>query len=52
MASCYIFIHMNVKEVETKNSFDEVLGLGFDLKHLKVNAYYIQRIHFCKGLSK
>jgi hypothetical protein len=42
MASFCLFINMNVKEFKTKiNPFDEILGLGFDLGHLKVNTCYI-----------
>jgi hypothetical protein len=37
--------------IQTKNPFDEVLNLGFDLGDLKVNTYCI-RSQFCEGLSK
>jgi hypothetical protein len=33
-------------------SFDEILGLGFDLGHLTMNIYYIKRSQICKGLAK
>ncbi len=51
IASCCLFIHMNVKKFN-KTSFDEILGLSFDLRHLKVNTYYVRRSQFCKGLSQ
>jgi len=38
--------------MQTKNSFDKILGLGFDLGHLKVNTYCIRKSQSCKGLSK
>ncbi len=38
MAS-YFFIHMNVKKFQTKNPFDEILSLSFDLRPLKMNIY-------------
>jgi len=37
--------------IQTKNSFDEVLNLGFDLGHLKMNTYCIKS-QFYKALSK
>ncbi len=44
-------IHRNVKKFN-KNSFDEILGLSFDLRHSKVNIYYVRKSQFYKGLSK
>jgi hypothetical protein len=38
--------------MQTKNSFDKILGLGFDLGRLKVNTYCIRKSQSCKGLSK
>ncbi len=32
----------------TQYSFDEILGLGFDLGHLKMNTYYIKKVNFAK----
>jgi hypothetical protein len=29
--------------IQIKNLFDEILSLGFDLEHLKVNTYHIRR---------
>jgi hypothetical protein len=49
MSSCYLFIHRNVK---TKNPFNEILGLSFDLRHLKLNTYYIKKSQFCKRIVK
>jgi hypothetical protein len=40
MASCCLFIHMNVR-IQTKNPFDEILSLSFDLEPLKMNTYGI-----------
>lgn len=37
--------------IQTKNSFDEVLNLGFNLGHLKMSTYRIKS-QFYKGLSK
>ncbi len=51
IASCCSFIHMNDKKFN-KKSFDEILGLSFDLRHSKVNIYYVRRSEFCKGLLK
>jgi hypothetical protein len=34
--------------IQIKNSFDEILGLGFDLGHLKMNTYYIKKVNFAK----
>ncbi len=51
IASCCLSIHMNDKKIN-KKSFDEILGLSFDLRHSKVNIYYVRRSEFCKGLLK
>jgi len=40
MASCFLFIHMNLR-IQTKNPFDEILSLNFDLRRLKMNTYGI-----------
>jgi hypothetical protein len=60
MSSCYFFIHMNVKEFKTKNPFDKILNLSFDLRPLKMNTYgvryesilqkTIKRIHIVKHI--
>jgi len=48
-----LFFHSyECQGIQTKNSFDEILGLNFDLGPLKVNTYYIKRSQFFKGLSK
>jgi hypothetical protein len=51
MTSCCLFIHMNVKEFKLKIYF-EILGLVFNLGHLKVNTYFVERSQFCKGQLK
>jgi len=51
IGSYYLFIHKNVKECKPK-IHDEIVGLGFDLGHLKMNTYCIRKSSFCKGLSK
>jgi len=38
--------------IQTKNSFDEILSLSFDLGPLKVNNNESNMSQFCKGLSK
>jgi hypothetical protein len=43
MASCYFFIDMNVKNIQTNNSFDKILSLSFDLKSLKVFTYVVKQ---------
>ncbi len=41
MAICCLFIYKNVNlKLQTKNPFNEILNLGFDLKYLKMNTYY------------
>jgi hypothetical protein len=39
-------------KIQTKNPFDEILSLSFDLGPLKVNSNTSNRSQFCKGLSK
>jgi hypothetical protein len=34
--------------IQIINSFDEILGLGFDLGHLKMKTYYIKKVNFVK----
>jgi len=38
--------------IQTKNPFDEILSLGFDLGPSKVNINALDMSQFCKGLSK
>jgi len=38
--------------IQTKNSFNEILSLSFDLGPLKVNNNESNMSQFCKGLSK
>jgi hypothetical protein len=40
------------QRIQTKNVFDKILSLNFDLGPLKVNTYCIKLNQFCKGLSK
>ncbi len=49
MTSCWLFTNMNVNS--NQSSFDEVLNVGFDLGHFKMNTYSIKS-QICKGLSK
>jgi hypothetical protein len=40
MANYCFFIHMNVKQrTQTKNPFDEIFNLNFDLRTLKVKRF-------------
>jgi hypothetical protein len=41
MASCYFFIHMNVKNSNQK-FVEEILSLNFDVGPLKLNTYGIE----------
>ncbi len=53
MAICCLFIYKNDKlKLQTKNPFNEILSLGFDLGYLKMNSYYIKRSHFAKDYQK
>jgi len=36
--------------IQTKNPFDKILSVNFDLRPLKVNTYCIKRSQFNKGL--
>jgi hypothetical protein len=40
------------QRIQTKNPFDEMLSLSFDLGPLKVNSNVLNKSQFCKGLSK
>jgi hypothetical protein len=40
------------QKIQTKNPFDEILSLNFDLKPLKVNSNVLHMNRFYKGLSK
>jgi hypothetical protein len=41
------------QRIQIKNLFDEILGLGFDLEHLKVNTYQASKqINFAKDSQK
>ncbi len=49
----FFFFHSyECQGVQTKNSFDEILSLSFDLGSLKVNNNTLNKSQFCKGLSK
>jgi len=53
MASCFFFFHSyDCQKIQTKNLFDKILSLSFDLGPLKINTYCIKRDQICKGLSK
>jgi alpha-D-ribose 1-methylphosphonate 5-phosphate C-P lyase len=52
MTSRSFFICKNVKEIQTKNPFDKILSLNFDLGPFKVNTYHVRLNQFCKGLTK
>ncbi len=48
-----LFFHScECQKIQTKNSFDEMLSLSFDLEPLKVNSNASNKNQFCKGLSK
>ncbi len=46
----FSFIWMS--KIQTKNPFDKILSLNFDLRPLKMNTYCVRLNQFCKGLSK
>ncbi len=48
----YLLILYECQKIQTKNSFDEIVGLSFDLEHLNMNTYCVKMSQFCKGLSK
>jgi hypothetical protein len=49
----FFFFHScECQKIQTKNSFDEMLSLSFDLEPLKVNSNVSNKNQFCKGLSK
>jgi hypothetical protein len=45
-----LFHSYECQRIQTKNPFDKILSLNFDLKPLKVNNYCIKLNQFCKGL--
>jgi hypothetical protein len=47
-----LFDSYEYQETQIKSSFDPILDLCFNLKHLKMNAHCIKMKQFCKGLSK
>jgi len=49
-----LFIHSYICQgIQIKNLFDDFLGLGFDLKHLKMNTYQVlEEINFAKDYQK
>jgi hypothetical protein len=49
MASYYFLFMWMSKEFKTKNPFDEILSLTFDLKPLKLNNNVSDKGQFCKG---
>jgi hypothetical protein len=39
-----VFVHSHeCQKIQNKNPFGEILGLGFDLGHLKMNIYYFKK---------
>jgi hypothetical protein len=52
MASCCFFHSYQCQGIQTKNSFDEIFNLNFDLGTLKMNTYCVKRNQFCKRLYK
>jgi hypothetical protein len=47
-----VFYSYECQRIQTKNPFDEILSLGFDLKPLKLNTNVLDMNQFYKGLSK
>jgi len=52
MASFFFFFSYECQGIQTKNSFNEILSLNFDLGPLKMNNNALNKNQFCKGLSK
>ncbi len=48
----FFFHSYECQGIQTKNPFDKILSLSFDLGPLKVNNNVSDRSQFCKGLSK
>jgi hypothetical protein len=48
----FFFNSYECQGIQTKNPFDEILSLSFDLKPLKVNSNVLDMSPFYKGLSK
>ncbi len=51
-ANYCFFYSYECQGIQTKNAFDEILSLNFDLKPLKVNSNVLDMNQFYKGLSK
>jgi hypothetical protein len=51
ITNCCFYSH-EYQRIQTKNPFDEMLSLSFDLGPLKVNNNMSNMSQFCKGLSK
>jgi hypothetical protein len=47
-----LFHSYECQGIQTKNPFDKILSLSFDLRPSKVNTSYIRLNQFCKRLSK
>ncbi len=47
----FVFFSYECQGIQTKNPFDEILTLNFDLGPLKMNNAS-DKNQFCKGLSK
>jgi hypothetical protein len=46
----FLFHSYECEGIQTKNPFDKILNLSFNLGALKVNTYCFRRNQFCKGL--
>ncbi len=48
-----LFFHSyECQGIQTKNPFDEILSLSFDLKPLRMNTYCVKKINFAKDYQK
>jgi hypothetical protein len=47
-----LFFSYEYQGIQTKNPFDEILSLNFDLGFYKMNNNASDKNQFCKGLSK
>jgi hypothetical protein len=52
MISFFFFHSYECQGIQTKNPFDEILSLIFDLRPLKMQSNTLNNTQFYKGLSK
>jgi len=52
MVSFFFSHSYECQRIQTKNPFDEIWSLSFDLGFLKVNKNVLDTNQFCKRLSK